>query len=154
VILDGENAWEYYDHDGKEFLNSPTQSLSEDPLIKRLHLGIPCIAPSQPKIEELWAGSWINHDFTTWIGEDEENLAWDYLVTTRDFLELYFNGNRSVDSELFQKAINYMYIAEGSDWFWWFGTDQSSNDDKAFDQQFRNTLKLVYETLGTEAPDF
>jgi hypothetical protein len=47
-----------------------------------------------------------------------------------------------------------MYIAEGSDWFWWFGTDQSSNDDKAFDQQYRNTLKLVYETLGTEAPDF
>jgi alpha-amylase/alpha-mannosidase (GH57 family) len=36
-------------------------------------------------IEQLWAGSWINHDFSTWIGEEEENVAWEYLVQTRGF---------------------------------------------------------------------
>jgi alpha-amylase/alpha-mannosidase (GH57 family) len=155
VILDGENAWEYYDNDGKEFLNSLYSGLSRDPLIKTVTPSeFLTMAPDQPKIEELWAGSWINHDFTTWIGEDEENLAWDYLVTTREFLDKYLTGNRSTSVENLQEAMNYMLIAEGSDWFWWFGADQTSGDDEAFDQQFRNTLKQVYETLGAAAPVF
>src|SRR4030042_3788025 len=155
VILDGENAWEYYDNDGKEFLNSLYTGLSEDPLIRTVTPSeFLAIAPEQPKIETLWAGSWINHDFTTWIGEDEENRAWDYLATTREMLQKYISGTRSTTSEALLQAQNYMYIAEGSDWFWWFGTDQNSSDDDAFDQQFRNTLKLVYASLGEAAPDF
>ena len=155
VILDGENAWEYYDNDGKEFLNSLYTRLSEDPLIKTVTPSeFLAIAPEQPKIEDLWAGSWINHDFTTWIGEAEENLAWEYLVTTRDFLQTYISSKRTVKPEMLQAAMNYMYIAEGSDWFWWFGTDQNSGNDEAFDQQFRNTLKQVYTSLGAATPDF
>jgi alpha-amylase/alpha-mannosidase (GH57 family) len=155
VILDGENAWEYYDNDGKEFLNSLYSRLSDDPLIKTVTPSeFLAIAPDQPKVEELWAGSWINHDFTTWIGEAEENLAWEYLVTTRDFLQKYISGNRTVKPEVLQVAMNYMYIAEGSDWFWWFGTDQNSGNDEAFDQQFRSTLKQVYTSLGATTPDF
>ena len=155
VILDGENAWEYYDNDGKEFLNSLYSKLNEDPLIKTVTPSeFLTIEPDQPKIEELWAGSWINHDFTTWIGEAEENLAWEYLVTTRDFLQKYISGNRTVKPEMLQLATNYMYIAEGSDWYWWFGTDQNSGNDEGFDQQFRNTLKQVYTSLGAATPDF
>ena len=155
VILDGENAWEYYDNDGKEFLNSLYSRLSDDPLIKTVTPSeFLAIAPDQPKIEELWAGSWINHDFSTWIGEAEENLAWEYLITTRDFLQKYINGNRTVKPEILAQAINYMYIAEGSDWFWWFGTDQNSGNDEEFDLQFRNTLKQVYTVLGAAVPDF
>ena len=71
VILDGENAWEYYDNDGKEFLHSLYQMLSDDPLIETV---TPSefleIAPDQPEIDDLWAGSWISHDFSTWIGEE------------------------------------------------------------------------------------
>jgi len=155
VILDGENAWEHYDNDGKLFLHTLYQELSNDPLIETV---TPSqfleIAPEQPKIDDLFAGSWINHDFSTWIGEEEENLAWQYLAETRAFLERYISGNRQdqVSEDTLQEALTQMYIAEGSDWFWWYGADQNSNNDSAFDLQFRETLKQVYVTLGEEAP--
>jgi len=153
VILDGENAWENYDNDGKEFLNSLYTSLSSDPLIQTVTPSeFLALAPEQPKIDKLWAGSWINRDFSTWIGEDEENRAWDYLATTREFLQKYISGIRKASTETLKQAQNYMYIAEGSDWFWWFGTDQNSGSDGAFDEQFRNTLKQVYVSLGAEPP--
>jgi alpha-amylase/alpha-mannosidase (GH57 family) len=154
VILDGENAWEYYENDGKEFLHAMYRLLSEDPLIKTV---TPSefleIAPDQPMIEQLWAGSWINHDFSTWIGEEEENVAWEYLAETRDFLQRYIGGQRQAPSpEALEEAKILMYIAEGSDWFWWYGDDQDSGDDESFDRQFRDTLKQVYLTLGVEPP--
>jgi predicted glycosyl hydrolase (DUF1957 family) len=154
VILDGENAWEYYENDGKEFLHAMYRLLSEDPLIKTV---TPSefleIAPDQPMIEQLWAGSWINHDFSTWIGEEEENVAWEYLVETRDFLQMYITGRRQPPSpEALDEATILMYIAEGSDWFWWYGDDQDSGDDESFDRQFRDTLKQVYLTLGADPP--
>lgn len=155
VILDGENAWEHYDNDGKEFLHELYRRLSEDPRIIT-------VTPSEylaldddlPRIHNLWAGSWINSDFSTWIGEEEENRAWDLLRETRIYLQTYVTGrNRdTVTPEALEEAFTLMYIAEGSDWFWWYGADQSSGDDGSFDQQFRNTLKAVYQTLGAEPP--
>jgi alpha-amylase/alpha-mannosidase (GH57 family) len=155
VILDGENAWEYYENDGKEFLNSLYGLLSSDPLIKTVTpTEFLAMAPEQPKIDDLWAGSWINHDFSTWIGEDEENRGWEYLATTRELLAKYENGVRQTTPEALQQAFTYMYIAEGSDWFWWYGSDQNSGNDEAFDQQFRDTLRQVYVALGEEVPDY
>ncbi len=155
VILDGENAWEYYDNDGKAFLHAMYQKLSEDPQIKTV---TPTefleIAPDQPTIDELWAGSWINHDFSTWIGEDEENLGWNYLRQTREMLQKYLGGAKSVDEETLARAVDQMYIAEGSDWFWWYGADQNSGQDESFDAAFRNTLKQVYLILGETPPTF
>lgn len=155
VILDGENAWEYYENDGKEFLNSLYTLLSEDELIKTV---TPSefleMAPEQPEIEDLWAGSWISHDFSTWIGEDEENRAWEYLSETRAILAKYEQGVRTASPEALEQAQVAMYIAEGSDWFWWYGSDQNSGNDEAFDQQFRDTLKQVYVNLGEAAPGF
>ena len=49
-------------------------------------------------------------------------------------------------------AFTQMYIAEGSDWFWYIGSDQTSADDASFDSQFRNALKQVYVELGAEPP--
>ncbi|MCI0397865.1 MAG: glycoside hydrolase [Chloroflexi bacterium] len=153
VILDGENAWENYDNDGKEFLHALYQGLSEDPLIKTV---TPTefleMAPDQPTIDDLWAGSWISHDFSTWIGEDEENQAWNLLVETREFLRQYEVGELEASPEALAQAQTLMYIAEGSDWFWWYGADQNSGNDGDFDQQFRDTLKGVYTALGQEPP--
>jgi hypothetical protein len=155
VILDGENAWEHYENDGKEFLNSLYQQLSSDPLIKTV---TPSefleIAPDQPAIEDLWAGSWISHDFSTWIGEDEENRAWELLAETRAFLQTFITGRLqgTVSEEALAEAITQMYIAEGSDWFWWYGADQNSGNDEIFDLQFRETLKQVYTSLGRDFP--
>ena len=155
VILDGENAWEYYENDGKQFLNTLYALLSEDELIRTV---TPSefleMAPDQPEIEDLWAGSWISHDFSTWIGEDEENRAWEYLADTRAILAKYEQGVLSTSPETLKQAQISMYIAEGSDWFWWYGSDQNSGSDDAFDQQFRDTLRQVYVILGEEPPGF
>jgi alpha-amylase/alpha-mannosidase (GH57 family) len=155
VILDGENAWEHYENDGKEFLNTLYQLLSDDPLIRTV---TPSefleIAPDQPAIDDLWAGSWISHDFSTWIGEEEENRAWDYLAETREVLRKYEQGIREIDGESLAAAQDLMYIAEGSDWFWWYGSDQNSGNDDIFDQQFRDTLRQVYLALNEEPPAF
>ena len=155
VILDGENAWEHYDNDGKEFLHTLYQLLNDDPLIQTVtpseYLEI---ASEQPLLEDLHAGSWIDSDFATWIGEEEENRAWEYLAQTRDFLQPYLTGARQEDvtPEQLEAALDQMYAAEGSDWFWWYGADQESGNDDSFDQQFRDTLKQVYVGLGAEPP--
>jgi alpha-amylase/alpha-mannosidase (GH57 family) len=155
VILDGENAWEYYENDGKEFLHSLYQRLSDDPLIRTVTPSeYLAMEPDLPRIEKLWAGSWIGADFSTWIGEEEENRAWEYLQRTRDVLQRYETGVRNTSPENLAEALMMMYIAEGSDWFWWYGDDQDSGNDEAFDQQFRDTLKGVYTALGEEPPGF
>lgn len=157
VILDGENAWEHYDNDGKAFLHSLYRGLSEDPLIVTITPSeFLKMAPEQPMIEELWAGSWINHDFATWIGEEEENTAWEYLTQAREHLQKYISGSLKgkVDTQVLEQAKLLIYAAEGSDWFWWFGADQNSGNDEIFDQQFRDTLKQIYLTLGDNPPRY
>jgi alpha-amylase/alpha-mannosidase (GH57 family) len=155
VILDGENAWEYYENDGKEFLHSLYQMLSQDAFIRTVTPSeFLAIAPEQPAIETLWAGSWINADFSTWIGEQEENQAWEYLSQTRGMLQRYITGNRQTSPQNLERAKTAMFIAEGSDWFWWYGADQDSQDDESFDRQFRDTLKQVYLAVGEQPPVF
>ncbi len=158
VILDGENAWEYYENDGKEFLHGLYQRLSEDETIVTVtpseYLAMFPDEPSR-QIDDLWAGSWISHNFATWIGEDEENRAWDYLRRVRETVLKYQNGVRTPPSaEALDQALTLMYIAEGSDWFWWYGADQSSGADEDFDRQYRDTLRQVLITLGEEPPDW
>ena len=158
VILDGENAWEYYDNDGKDFLNGLYTELSNDSTIKTvtaseflaLNNQVPVAIPN------LWAGSWDSANFTTWIGEDEENRAWDYLGETRAVLEEYLNGAKKdqLPANQVESAYQSMLAAEGSDWFWWFGADKDSGNDSAFDTGFRETLGQVYDGLGLERPTY
>ncbi|MSP11680.1 MAG: glycoside hydrolase [Chloroflexi bacterium] len=155
VILDGENAWENYDNDGKDFLNALYLLLSEDHTIQTITpSAFLDLAPQQPMIQDLWAGSWISHDFSTWIGEDEENLAWDYLRWARELLAKYESGEKHASPEALQRARENIYAAEGSDWFWWYGSDQDSGNDQDFDQQFRAYLRQVYQDLGEPVAEF
>ncbi|PZR94821.1 MAG: glycoside hydrolase family 57, partial [Candidatus Chloroheliales bacterium] len=155
ILLDGENAWENYDNDGKAFLNGMYQKLTADPSLKM-------VTPSEyfakfpngRRIPKLFAGSWIDGTFSTWIGEVEENQGWDYLRQTRAMLDPYLTGKKSIPAAKLEAARLAMFAAEGSDWFWWFGTDQNSGDDAAFDDQFRNTLRQVYANVGEAQPAF
>jgi hypothetical protein len=158
VLLDGENAWEHYENDGKEFLHEMYRLLSEsDTLVT--------VTPSEyldalddageeiPRIDELWAGSWIDGTFSTWIGEEEENQAWQYLLWTREALHRA-ETRGELDEEALQAALMTMYATEGSDWFWWYGADQNSGVDSDFDAQFRSYLAQVYEIIGQPLPAF
>ena len=154
VILDGENAWENYDNDGKAFLSTLYQKLNDDPAIKTVTPSEYLAQfPPHATIADLWGGSWINADYSTWIGEPEENKAWDLLNSARETLQKYIAGVRTADPATLKKAQDLMYVAEGSDWFWWYGTDQDSGDDASFDAQFRDTLREMYTTLGAAPPD-
>jgi alpha-amylase/alpha-mannosidase (GH57 family) len=156
IILDGENAWEYYPNDGKEFLNEMYRLLSETK-------GIQTITPSaylekypkQEDLDELFPGAWFSPNYDTWIGEPEETLAWDYLGRVREHLAKYdVKKQRSVPEEQLALALDFMYLAEGSDWFWWYGADQDSGQDEYFDLGFRSLLKGVYTALGDPVPVF
>jgi alpha-amylase/alpha-mannosidase (GH57 family) len=171
VILDGENAWEWYrkDVDGKNFLNALYRKLSKlydarqvvtttmsEYLFGNPQRGI-AAHPVQTlhEMKSLWPGSWINANYDTWIGEVEENKAWEYLRQTRQDLEK--SGLAQPDpkmnppakkSKAYYSYMAYeaMYAAEGSDWFWWYGSDQSAPaGDKPFDDAFRIHLNNVYK---------
>lgn len=156
IVLDGENAWEYYPNDGKEFLHALYQQLAESQTIRTITPSeYLAMFPEQRELEQLFPGAWFSQNYDTWIGEEEEKQAWNYLGQTRDHLAKYdLTGKRQASEEDLAAAQDYMYLAEGSDWFWWYGTDQNSGQDEYFDESFRALQMKVYESLGDDIPDY
>jgi hypothetical protein len=99
----------------------------------------------------IYSGSWINRSFQLWIGDPTKNLAWDYLNKTRqDFQNFVTSGD--YDQKTIQKAKEEIYIAQGSDWFWWYGEPNDSGQDDLFDLLFRSHLQTVYKILKKPVP--
>ena len=152
IILDGENAWEHYQNDGRDFFLALYERLSREQ-------GLRCVTvseylrehPAQDAIERLHAGSWIYANFRIWIGHEEDNRAWDLLGRTREALVQY--AARNGDREKLEQAWEEIYIAEGSDWCWWYGDDHFSENDAEFDLLFRTHLMNVYRIIGLDVPD-
>jgi alpha-amylase/alpha-mannosidase (GH57 family) len=157
VILDGENAWENYDNDGKEFLNALYEDLSQSTTVRTVTTSeYMTMFPDQQKLDTLFPGAWFSANYDTWIGEPEETQAWNYLGKVRKFLADYdtLKKKQAPSEEALAQALDYMYLAEGSDWFWWYGADQDSGNDQYFDEGFRALLAKVYESLGEPVPAF
>ncbi|MDR0823350.1 MAG: hypothetical protein LBN20_06205 [Endomicrobium sp.] len=150
VILDGENCWEYYKNDGWDFLSGLYERLSADDSIETVRISDYLERfPAKNTISKLTAGSWINADFWIWIGQNEDNAAWNRLNETRKFLVDFLDKNPSLKGTQTEKeAWQNIYIAEGSDWNWWYGNDHSSDNDIMFDFLFRHRLMKVYHCLG------
>ncbi len=155
IILDGENAWEYYPNDGNDFLNALYQKFSESEVLQTVTPSAYLeMFPEQRSLDNLFPGAWFSPNYDTWIGETEEAIAWDYLAEVRQDLAKYETGQIKVDEEALAQALDFMYLAEGSDWFWWYGDDQDSGQDSYFDEGYRALLSSVYESLGEEIPKF
>ncbi len=155
IALDGENCWETYPNDGHDFLNELYQQLSADPSLDVCRVGdyLEKIPDSAVRpLEHLHSGSWINSDFHIWIGDPVKNAAWQHLKRTRDDLE-YIASRGNYPSEVIQQAWRELYIAEGSDWFWWYGEPHNSGQDHLFDTQFRGHLANIYHLLGKPVPE-
>jgi alpha-amylase/alpha-mannosidase (GH57 family) len=152
IILDGENAWEYYQNDGRDFFLYLYEKLSREQGLKCVSVGEYLKEhPAQTQIERLHAGSWINANYRIWIGHEEDNRAWDLLAQTREALVEY--ASRNDDPDKLEKAWEEIYIAEGSDWCWWYGDDHYSENDEEFDLLFRTHLMNVYRIIGLTVPD-
>lgn len=155
VILDGENCWEYYSRDGQDFLRALYGALSNHPRIRTTTIsGYLEAHPPRQTLSKLWAGSWINTNFAIWIGHPEDNLAWDWVSQTRKFLMDYLQAHPDQHSKT--EVINAqesLWIAEGSDWCWWYGDQNYTAQDAVFDQLFRKHLANVYTFLGAKPPE-
>jgi len=152
VILDGENAWEYYPYSGREFLRRLYDAIDRDHEIEPVTIS-EAIAQHRDfgRLHSITPGSWINANFNVWIGAPEDNIAWDYLATARDF---YAQHAPSADNEARALAYEELLIAEGSDWNWWYGPEHHSANDRDFDELYRKHLSNIYQALGATSPDY
>jgi alpha-amylase/alpha-mannosidase (GH57 family) len=173
VILDGENCWEHYPDGGVPFLRALYERCTRDRNVRQVRIGdFLDQYPPRDTLPHLFAGSWINHNFAIWIGHEEDNTAWDAIHATREYLkdkETRRQGDREsgkqggrettslspglpVSLSATERAWEELYIAEGSDWFWWYGDDHSCAQDALFDYLFRKHLQNVYLLLGDVPP--
>ena len=151
VILDGENAWEFYRNDGHDFLNALYERLGRQPQIETVFMREAASLEAEP-LPRLFAGSWINHNFRIWIGHPEDNAAWDLLSSARERLVSFQAENQDFDPQKIETAWKQIYVAEGSDWCWWYGDEHRGKYNAQFDSLFRRHLQAVYEILGLEVP--
>lgn len=154
LILDGENAWESFSDGGEAFLRALYGGIEKE----KSRLTSCTIEdyfarnnPPKKHLTTLHTGSWIRSDFDIWIGEEEENRAWDLLGDARNFLQKQMDAG-ALGEEQKSKALLEIYAAEGSDWFWWYGPDFSTENDDLFDELYRQHLKNVYTICGSLAP--
>ena len=151
IILDGENAWEHYRDSGMEFLDRLYGRLASAPNVHPVGVSEYLEAhPPKRTLPRLFSGSWINSDFAVWIGHAEDRLGWERVGETREFLVR--KSRAGAPDGALRQAWEELYIAEGSDWFWWYGDDRNSDHDAEFDRLFRQHLKNAYVLLGEEAP--
>jgi alpha-amylase/alpha-mannosidase (GH57 family) len=154
LALDGENAWENFPDGGEAFLTGFYQGLETETSLVTSRLGDYFDEhPPRAVLNHLHTGSWINSDFDVWIGDPEENKAWEWIGLTRRYLvERVAEGG--VASEDVEQAWREIYAAEGSDWFWWYGPDFTTDCDFLFDELFRTHLQNVYRRLGDSPPAY
>jgi alpha-amylase/alpha-mannosidase (GH57 family) len=152
IILDGENAWEYYPRSGREFLRRFYDTLQREPGVEAVTIS-EAIARHQRfhPLNSLVPGSWINANFNVWIGAPEDNKSWDYLYHARSFYEETASRASEPQRKL---AYEELLIAEGSDWNWWYGPEHHSANDREFDELYRKHLSNVYQALGAAPPDY
>jgi alpha-amylase/alpha-mannosidase (GH57 family) len=161
IILDGENAWEYYENNAYDFIQKMYLNIAAAPelnlttcseILERTRF--------EGRLHGIHPGSWINANYGIWIGHPEENLGWDLLATTRaaavaghpGVAALLAGQRPEAPDETAEKICRSLYAAEGSDWFWWYGDDHFSPHSDRFDRLFRLHLMNVYRLLQQDPP--
>jgi alpha-amylase/alpha-mannosidase (GH57 family) len=151
IILDGENAWEYYPGSGRDFLQEFFRLITEDETLETVTFSEAADAKLEiGELRQFSSGSWINGNFDIWIGDDEDRIGWKLLEITKNALE---ESEADLSAEQKREIREYISIAQGSDWFWWFGEENYTPDLDIFDNLFRKNLRKVYDILGKKIPD-
>lgn len=154
IIMDGENAWEYYPNNGSYFLDAMYARIAQHP-----QLQLTTFSEVQkrsrrlaPKLSRLVAGSWVYGTFTTWIGDKDKNRAWDLLgEAKKDYDEAL--KIKSYSPERLEALERQLAICEGSDWFWWFGDYNPGLTVSEFEKLFRHQLSYLYQLLELPQPE-
>lgn len=153
VILDGENAWEYYPNNAHYFLTAFYRSLSQHPQVEMTTFSEAAEQDLEPLLlPRLSAGSWVYGSFSTWIGEKDKNRGWDLLVEAKQACDRVLESGRLSAGQR-QQVAEQLAICEGSDWFWWFGDYNPAGSVSDFEQLYRQHLEKLYVLLGEPVPD-
>ena len=159
LFLDGENAWEYYPGNGREFLREFYGRIQGDQDFRALTASEAIAAAGElPSTDGIFPASWINANFDVWIGHAEDVAAWELLWDAREAyaraMESHKQGRADAPTETALKdARESLLAAEGSDWCWWFGPEHSTANDAEFDALYRKHLTAIYILLGQMAPE-
>jgi len=149
IILDGENAWEYYYRNGRPFLRELYGRISREPRMQAVTVAEALQLMQPEPLDRIFPGSWINANFDVWIGAEEDNQAWAQLLRARET----FDAAQNVPADRRQLAFEELLIAEGSDWCWWYGPEHESDNRPEFDQLYRSHLANVYRFLNLSPPE-
>ncbi len=155
IIMDGENAWEYYPHNAHFFLSALYQRLSEHPRLQ-LSRFADCLddtAARPTSLSRLVAGSWVYGTLSTWIGDPDKNRAWDMLGEAKMAFDRMV-ATQQPPAEILAQWERQLAICEGSDWFWWFGAYNPSETVSDFEALFRSQLRHLYHLMGLEPPEY
>ncbi len=163
IAIDGENCWETYQNDGSEFLDTLYGLINEDETLETVLVG-DFVGQNKPEtLETLKAGSWINRNFDLWIGEPTKNVAWLYMDSVSRDIEVFYqeqiedlkdkNEIEKIKNK-FELANREILVAQGSDWYWWYGKPNESKSDGVFDFLFRRHLMNAYEFMGLAIPNY
>lgn len=153
IILDGENAWEYYPENGYHFFSALYQRLTQHPQLEMTTFSEFLARPrSEVPLPRLVAGSWVYGTFSTWIGDPDKNRAWEMLVEAKRCVDRFLaNGECAPQA---RAAIErQLAVCEASDWFWWFGDYNPADSVRDFEHLYRHHLRNLYLLMGQEPPE-
>jgi alpha-amylase/alpha-mannosidase (GH57 family) len=159
LFLDGENAWEYYSGNGRQFLREFYGRIEADSDFHALTASEAIAAAGEiSETPTIFPGSWINANFDVWIGHSEDVQAWDLLWDAREVYaraeDARAQGRQDAPTDdALKDAKESLLAAEGSDWCWWYGPEHSTANDAEFDALYRKHLTGIYRALGKIAPD-
>jgi len=150
IILDGENAWEAYPNNGNDFLRYLYGTLQADERFQTVRVSdFLDEHPPVVTLPNLHTGSWIDGNLKVWSGEPAHQRAWHLLERTRRFAQEQWGSLRQMPVSVRQPLM----VAEGSDWFWWYSSRNSSPEDRVFDELFRANCEVIWWFAGAEPPE-
>jgi len=149
VILDGENAWEFFPNNAYDFFHALYRELSQSSWCKTLTMDDSKRVKKRATLTSLRAGSWIHGNFDTWSGDSEKNRAWELIYQTKRDVSHHL---KNADERLLETIESHFLAAECSDWFWWYGDDHSTEFASEFDTLFRSHLITIYRLLEINPP--
>ena len=149
VILDGENAWEFFHNNAYDFFNALYSRFSTTPWCKTVTMDEASKIKNRGTLEKLAPGSWIHGNFDTWSGNSEKNRAWELIYQTKRDYEHHKND---ISEDVLKEIKTHFLVAECSDWFWWYGDDHVTEFGSEFDTLFREHLILIYKLLNVYPP--
>jgi alpha-amylase/alpha-mannosidase (GH57 family) len=155
VIMDGENAWEYYPENAYYFLEQLYQRIGEHPQLELTTYSefLDQQKPEQINMPHIVAGSWVYGTFSTWIGDKDKNRGWDMLCEAKLAADHAIATHKFSKTELAQIE-KQLALCEGSDWFWWFGDYNPAQSVSDFEYLYRQHLKNLYHLIKTPEPSY